>query len=66
MNREGERATGGERAGSADGPGGPAWLRAGPSGPGGPFLFFCFCLLLLYFLFFSFSVLFNLGHLSIL
>ena len=29
-------------------------------------LFFFFCLLLLYFLFFSFSVLFNLGHLSIL
>ena len=30
------------------------------------FSFFFFCLLPLYFLFFSFSVLFNLGHLSIL
>ena len=47
MNREGERATGGERAGSADGPGGPAWLRAGPSGPGGSFsfLFVLLCLI---------------------
>ena len=55
-NREGERATGGaERAGSADGPGGPAWLRAGPSGPGGSFsfLFVLLCLI------FSFSVLAN-------
>ena len=55
VNREGERATGGERACSADGPGGPAWLRAGPSGPGGSFSFPFVLLCLIFF----FSVLAN-------
>ena len=45
----------GNGPGRPDGPGGPAWLRAGPSGPGGSFsfLFVLLCLI------FSFSVLAN-------
>ena len=57
----------GERAGSA---GWARWAGLAASwavwSRGALFSLFFFCLLLLYFLFFSFSVLFNLGHLSIL